>query len=155
MKKSIKWFSALALMMICAMTFTACGSDDDGGSGGSGSTGGAYVGEWVSVTSYAEDDYYVDVLKLNSNGTGTQTLYHLSEYEAIYEVANFTYSVSGSQITVKSPGGSFTGNYAMGTYDGSKYLAITVEGKMTTYIEMTSETRSLINAFNPVPGDVH
>lgn len=143
------------LMVFAAMAlFVGCGSDDDGGSNGGGG-GGAYVGEWVSVMSYADNDYYVVVLKLNANGTGAVTLYHLSEYEAIYEVANFTYSVSGSQITVKSPEGSFTGNYAMGTYDGSKYLAVTVEGDMTTYIEMTSDTRSLINAFHPVPGDVH
>ena len=155
MFKVMKKIFSMLMMLATMALFVACGSDDDGGSGGSGNTGGAYVGEWVNVTSYDDNDFYVVVIKLNSNGTGTQTLYHLSEYEAIYEVGNFTYSVSGNQITVKNPEGTFTGNYAMGTYDGSKYLAVTIEGKTTSYMEMTSEIRNDINAFHPVPGDVH
>lgn len=154
MKKSMKWLGALALMIMCAMTFTACGSDDDG-DGGGGSTGGSYVGEWVYVQSSGDDAYYVEVLKLNSNGTGTDTWYYLSEDESIYEDSNFTYSVSGNQITVKTPEGTLTGNYSMGTYDDSQYLAITLNGSTTTYMKMTSEIRSVINSFNPKRGDLH
>lgn len=151
MKKCMKWFGTLAFMMMCAMTFTACGSDDDGGGG---KTSGAYVGEWVNVNSYS-DYYLVEVLKLNSNGTGTDTWYYLSEDESIYEDNNFTYSVSGNQITVKTVEGSVTGNYAMGTYDGSQFLSVTLNGSTTTYMKMTSEIRSTINSFNPKKGDLH
>ncbi|MBR1546078.1 MAG: hypothetical protein IJ633_04690 [Prevotella sp.] len=152
MKKSMKWLGTLAFMMMCAMTFTACGSDDDEGGG---KTSGAYVGEWVNIESYGDDDYYVEVLKLNSNGTGTDTWYHLCEYEAIYEVSNFTYSVSGSQITVKTSEGIVTGNYSMGISGSSQLLAVTFNGSTTTYVQMTSEIRSAINAFSPVKGDIH
>lgn len=153
MKKSMKWLGALVFMMMCAMTFTACGSDDDGGGG---KTNGAYVGEWVNVNIYDDNDYYVDVIKLNSNGTGTQTVYHLCGYEAIYESGNFTYTVSGNQITVtRSSGRTYTGNYAMGTYDGSTFLSITLNGSTTSYMQMTSDIRNTINSFDPVPGDVH
>mgnify|MGYP002523734590 CR=1 FL=1 len=151
MKKII----SMMLMFTAMALFVGCGSDDDGGSNGGGGGGGAYVGEWVFVTSYDENDFYVEVIKLNSNGTGTQTLYHLCEYEAVYEVGNFTYSVSDSQITIKTPKETFTGNYSMGTYDGSRFLAVTIKGKTTTYMEMTSEIRNEINAYHPVPGDVH
>ena len=65
-----KIFSMLMMLATMAL-FVACGSDDDSGSGGSGNTGGAYVGEWVQVTNNGDNDFYVDAIELNSNGTGT------------------------------------------------------------------------------------
>lgn len=155
MFKAMKKIFSMLMMLATMALFTACGSDDDSGSGGSGNTGGAYVGEWVNVTSYDDNDFYVDAIKLNSNGTGTETTYHLSEYESIYEAIDFTYSVSGNQVTVKSSKGTYIYNYTIGSTSGYRSLTLTINGKTRTYLEMTPEIRNEIDAFHPVPGDVH
>ena len=140
--------------MVAAMSLViGCGSDDNNNLGGGGN--GAYIGEWVQVTNNGDNDFYVDAIKLNSNGTGTETTYHLSEYESIYEAIDFTYSVSGNQVTVKSSKGTYIYNYTIGSTSGYRSLTLTINGKTRTYLEMTPEIRNEIDAFHPVPGDVH
>jgi len=142
------------LMIVAAMSLViGCGSDDNNNPGGGGN--GAYIGEWVQVTNNGDNDFYVDAIKLNSNGTGTETTYHLSEYESIYEAIDFTYSVSGNQVTVKSSKGTYIYNYTIGNTSGYRSLTLTINGKTRTYLEMTPEIRNEIDAFHPVPGDVH
>ena len=53
----------MMLMFTAMALFVGCGSDDDGGSNGGGGGGGAYVGEWVFVKSYDENDFYKDLIK--------------------------------------------------------------------------------------------
>ena len=142
------------LMIVAAMSLViGCGSDDNNNPGGGGN--GAYIGEWVQVTNNGDNDFYVDAIKLNSNGTGTETTYHLSEYESIYEAIDFTYSVSGNQVTVKSSKGTYIYNYTIGSASGYRSLTLTINGKTRTYLEMTPEIRNEIDAFHPVPRDVH
>jgi len=144
----------ISMMMVAAMSLViGCGSDDNNNPGDGGN--GAYIGEWVQVTNNGDNDFYVDAIKLNSNGTGTETTYHLSEYESIYEAIDFTYSVSGNQVTVKSSKGTYIYNYTIGNTSGYRSLTLTINGKTRTYLEMTPEIRNEIDAFHPVPGDVH
>lgn len=71
-KKTMKWLGALALMMMCAFSFSACGGDDDASSDGGGISSISIVGTWRAY--YDSNDpsrgRVYDQITFNSNKTG-------------------------------------------------------------------------------------
>lgn len=95
-KKMMKWLGALALMMMCAFTLSACGGDDDDDNGG-GSSSTSLVGTWrmdFGTNSYA-------LLIVNQNGTGQYKEYDHDYWQHDF---SFTYTYSNGIIYANGNG---------------------------------------------------
>jgi len=93
-KKTMKWLGALALMVMCMFTFSACGGDDDNGGGSSTS---ALVGTWrmdFGTSSYS-------LLIVNQNGTGQYKEFDKGSWEHDF---SFTYTYSDGVIYANGNG---------------------------------------------------
>ena len=93
-KKTMKWLGALALMVMCMFTFSACGGDDD--NAGDSSTS-ALVGTWrmdFGTNSYS-------LLIVNQNGTGQYKEFDKGSWEYDF---SFTYTYSDGVIYANGNG---------------------------------------------------
>ena len=93
-KKTMKWLGALALMVMCMFTFSACGGDDDNGGGSSTS---ALVGTWrmdFGTSSYS-------LLIVNQNGTGQYKEFDKGSWEHDF---SFTYTYNDGVIYANGNG---------------------------------------------------
>ena len=105
-KKTMKWLGALALIMMCAFSFSACGGDNDDNSGGGGISTISIVGVWRAY--YNSNDpsrgRVYDQITFNANQTGNfiEEVGYGSD-----NVLGFTWSLNGSiiRLTLNDDGG--------------------------------------------------
>ena len=90
MNQTKKWLGALALIIICAFTFSACGGDDDDDNGGSSNTT-SLVGTWRM--DFGTNSYVL--LTLNQDGTGRYREY---DHDYWQHDDSFTYTYSNGVV---------------------------------------------------------
>lgn len=157
MKKQLRIFGLFMAAMSMMFTMNSCGGDDATSSGGNGEerdpSRNSLVGEWLA-TENKSYGYEVTVIKFNANGTGSITNYELKATSTSYYYGpyDFTYTISGNQFTMKMEGSTISGTWTTGTYGGSKFISLTIQGSPTVFSELTAELRNDINSFNPVKG---
>lgn len=96
MNKTKKWLGALALIIMCAFTFSACGGDDDDNNGGSSNTT-SLVGTWRM--DFGTNSYVL--LTLNQDGTGRYREY---DHDYWQHDDSFTYTYSNGVVLVTTNG---------------------------------------------------
>ncbi|MBR0047642.1 MAG: hypothetical protein IJP75_12345 [Bacteroidaceae bacterium] len=111
MKKTMKWLSALALMMMCAFPFSACSSDDDGDNN-PGESGNAdsltlqemLVGNAWYIVYESSDLIEVELYLFNSNGKAdvAELKRRSSDGFTTTQGERFTvnYSIAGNRLTI-------------------------------------------------------
>lgn len=97
-KKTMKLLGALALMMMCMFTFSACGGDDDEDNGG-GSSSTSLVGTWRM--DFRTNSYVL--LTFNQSGTG-----QYREYDHDYWEHEFSFSYTYSNGVIYANGNGVT-----------------------------------------------
>lgn len=72
-RNTLKWIGALALIIMCAFTFSACGDDDNDDNGGNDTSSISIIGTWRAY--YESNDStrgrVYDQFTFNSNSTGS------------------------------------------------------------------------------------
>jgi len=132
MKEKMKRLSALAVMMLCAFVFSACGSDDSSSAGGSSSSTLSIVGTWR---------YYFE-----SNDTSRGRVYNQITFKSdhtgalIEEVGYvsdtpeaFTWAQSGNTITIIWGNGKKETVVIVEVVDNNTIVISNDKGEITLY----------------------
>lgn len=124
MKTSLKWFSALTLMVMCAFFTTACSNDDNNNEEGADNS--KIVGTWVvtSVETNAEEGPSEGLeMTFNTNGTFTSGR----------DSGTYTYNSSTGAFTAQMNSMTMTGTFTVSGDVCSGTVKVTAGGRTNTY----------------------
>ena len=134
MKKTFQWLSALALMVVSALAFVACGDDGDGDNGGNG--GGTpdnskIVGTWVIQQVTPNDGPDVgEEMTFGSDGT----------FIAGRDRGTYTYNSSTGAFTAKMNSMTMSGTFKVNGDVAQGSVNVVVNGRTKAYtMKMTKK----------------
>ena len=127
MKKTFQWLSALALMVVSALAFVACGDDGDGDNGGNG--GGTpdnskIVGTWVIQQVSPNDGPDVgEEMTFGSDGT----------FIVGRDRGTYTYNSSTGAFTAKMNSMTMSGTFTVNGDVAQGSVNVVANGRTQTY----------------------
>ncbi|MBP3213680.1 MAG: hypothetical protein J6M19_02410 [Bacteroidaceae bacterium] len=126
MKKSMQWFSALALMVVSTLAFVAC-SSNDGDDAPPSPDNSKIVGTWVLTEVSPSDGHGPQTgteMTFNSNGTFTS---------GSQDSGTYTYNSSTGAFTATMNGMTMSGNFTVSGDAISGSVNVTEGGQTQTY----------------------
>jgi len=138
MKKSIKWLSAIALLIMGAFMFVSCGDDEDDGPNSKktqvSDLASAIIGSWYVIPQNTDERIEIDVISFYENGNGA---FAESKAKANnnWQINSFayhmTYTLNGNHLKMDIQGENREGDVFVYT-DGTGEVRYVEEGQTKT-----------------------
>lgn len=138
MKKSVKWLSAIALLIMGAFTFVSCGDDEDDGPSSKktqvSDLASAIIGSWYVIPQNTDERIEIDVISFYENGNGAfaESKAKANNNWQIQSFANhMTYTLNGNHLKMDIQGEIREGDVYLYT-DGTGEVRYVDDGKTET-----------------------
>ena len=138
MKKSIKWLSAIALLIMGAFMFVSCGDDEDDGPSSKktqvSDLASAIIGSWYVIPQNTDERIEIDVISFYENGNGAfaeSKAKANNNWQIQSFASHMTYTLNGNHLKMDIQGEIREGDVYLYT-DGTGEVRYVDDGKTET-----------------------
>ncbi len=138
MKKSIKWLSAIALLIMGAFMFVSCGDDEDDGPSSKktqvSDLASAIIGSWYVIPENTDERIEIDVISFYENGNGAfaeSKAKANNNWQIQSFASHMTYTLNGNHLKMDIQGEIREGDVYLYT-DGTGEVRYVDDGKTET-----------------------